>query len=80
MKERVEILIEEEVIELANSRAVEEARRLSDLIEDALVAYLGRKVLDRKKREVAYKIFCEQPIRISQDQFEELLKEYPCGE
>jgi hypothetical protein len=53
---------------------------LSDLIEDAIVAYLGRKMLDRKKAEEAYKIFCEQPMRINQDQFEELLKEDPCGE
>lgn len=79
MKEKVEILIEEEVVELANSRAVEEDRPLSDLIEDALVAYLSRKVPDMKKREEAHRIFCEQPIQISHDQFEQLLKEDTWG-
>ena len=79
MKETVEILIEEDVIELAKLRAVEEGRPLSDLIEDALVAYLGRKVPDLKKREEAYSIFCEQRIEITRDQFEEILKEDACG-
>jgi hypothetical protein len=80
MKQKIEILIEEEVADLANLRAAEENRPVSDLIEDAIVAYLGRKMLDRKRGEEAYKIFCGQPMRISKDQFEELLKEDPCGE
>lgn len=79
MKEKVEILIEEEVVALANSRAVEDDRPLSDLIEDALVAYLSRKVPDRKKSEEAYKTFCEQPIQMSPAQFEHLLKEDTWG-
>jgi len=78
MKEKMEILIEEEVVALANSRAVEEHRPMSDLIEDALVSYLRRKAPDRKKRE-AYKTFCEQAIQMSPAEFEELLKEDTWG-
>ena len=59
MKEKVEILIEEDVIDHAKSRAVEEERPLSALIEDALVAYISKKVPDLEKREKAYRIFCE---------------------
>jgi hypothetical protein len=75
MKRKVGTLIEEEVIKLAKRRAVEENRPLSDLIQDALVAYLSSKVPDPRKREAAYRIFCEQPIRLSRKQFEELLEE-----
>jgi hypothetical protein len=75
MKRKVGTLIEEDVIKLAKRRAVEENRPLSDLIQDALVSYLGNKVSDPRIREAAYRTFCEQPIRLSRDQFEELLKE-----
>lgn len=75
MKQKVGTLIEEEVIKLAKRRAVEESRPLSDLIQDALVAYLSRKGPDPKRREAAYRLFCEQPIRITRDQFNEILDE-----
>ena len=75
MKRKVGTLIEEEVIKLAKRRAVEENRPLNDLIQDALVAYLGKKVPDPRIREAAYRTFCEQPIRLSREQFGELLQE-----
>jgi hypothetical protein len=75
MKRKVGTLIEEEVIKLAKRRAVEENRPQSDLIQDALVAYLGDKVPDPRIREAAFRTFCEQPIRLSRKQFEELLEE-----
>jgi hypothetical protein len=75
MKRKVGTLIEEEVIKLAKRRAVEENRPLSDLIQDALVAYLNKKIPDPRKRDAAYRTFCEQPIRLSREQFQELLEE-----
>jgi hypothetical protein len=75
MKVKVGTLIQEEVIKLAKRQALEENRPLSDLIQDALVAYLSNKVPDRTTREAAYRVFCEQPIRLSPEQFEELLEE-----
>jgi hypothetical protein len=75
MKKRVSILIEEEVIRHAKRRAAEEGRSLSDLTQDALVSYLSGKVSDPRKREGAYQLFCEQPMRLSRKQFNEILKE-----
>jgi hypothetical protein len=75
MKQKVGTLIEEEVIRLAKRRALEESRPLSDLIQDALVAYLSKKAPDPKRREAAYRLFCEQPIRITKDQLNQILDE-----
>jgi hypothetical protein len=75
MKRKVGILLEEDVIRLAKRRAVQEAQPLSDLIQEALVAYLGKKTPDSKKREEAYRTFCERPIRITREQFDAILKE-----
>jgi phage FluMu protein Com len=79
MKRKVGTLIEEDVIKLARRQAAEEDRPLIDLIENALVDYLNRKCPDLKKMEEAYKIFCEQPIQITRDQFVEILKEDVLG-
>ena len=75
MKRKVGTLIEEDVIKLAKRRAVEENRPLSDLIQDALVAYLRNKVPEPRIREAAYRAYCEHPIRLSRKQFKEVLKE-----
>ncbi len=75
MKRKVGILLEEDVIRLAKRRAVQEARPLSDLIQEALVVYLGKKKLDLKKRKEAYRLFCERQILITREQFDTILKE-----
>ena len=75
MKKRISSSIEEEVISEANQRAAQEGRSLSALIQDALVSYLREKVPDPRKREEAYQLFCEQPMRLSRRQFYEILKE-----
>ncbi len=75
MKRKVGTLIEEEVIKLAKHRALEEGRPLSDLIQDALVTYLSNRLPDPQKRESAYQLFCERPMRLSHEQFRKVLKE-----
>ncbi len=75
IKKRVAIFIEEEVIRQANQRAAQEGRSLGALIQDALVSFLSSKVPDSRKREKAYQLFCEQPMRLSRKQFKEILKE-----
>lgn len=77
MKKKVGTLIEEEVVKLAKYRAADEGRPLSDLIQDALVSYLSKSVPKPKQREAAYQIFCERPLRISRDQFQQILQEDP---
>ena len=75
MKRKVGTLLEEEVLKLAKHRALEEGRPLSDVIQESIVHYLNNKVPDPKKRETAYQIFCERPIRVSKQQFKEILEE-----
>jgi len=75
MKRKIGTLIEEEVIKLVKHRAADEGRPLSDLIQDALVSYLSKSVPKPKEREAAYQIFCERPIKLSNDQFREILEE-----
>ena len=75
MKRKIGTLIEEEVIKLVKHRAADEGRPLSDLIQDALVSYLSKSVPKPKEREAAYQIFCERPIKLSNEQFQEILEE-----
>jgi hypothetical protein len=75
MKKRIGTIIEEEVIRLAKRRAIEENRSLSDLIQDALVSYLGGKAPAVREREAAYRLFCEPPMRITREQLSEIATE-----
>jgi hypothetical protein len=75
MKQKIGTIIEEEVIRLAKRRAIEENRPLSDLIQDALVSYLGGKAPGVREREAAYRLFCEQPMRITREQLSEIVNE-----
>jgi len=68
MKRRVGSFIEEEVINQAKRLAAEEGRSLSEVIHDALVLYLSTKVPEQGKRLKAYKLFCDQPMRLSKRQ------------
>ena len=77
MKHRISILIEEEVIRLAKRRAIEEDRRLNDLIQEALVSYLGSTVPSLRDREAAYRLFCEQSMPITKEQFLSVVEEDP---
>ena len=65
MKRRLGIFLEEDLTRLARKRAKEEGRPLRELIQDALVTYLCQKVAASKRREEAYRTFCERPISIS---------------
>jgi hypothetical protein len=75
MKRKVGTLLGEEVLKLAKHRALEEGRSLSDVIQESIVQYLRNNVPDPNKREKAYHLFCERPMRISKQQFKEILEE-----
>ena len=60
---------------LAKRRAAEERRPLSDLIQDALVQYLRKEAATPKERNIAYQLFCEQPMKIPSEQLRFLLEE-----
>jgi len=80
MKKRVDTFVEEEVIRQAKRLAVEEGRSFSDVTHEALVSHLKTKVPDHKKRMKAYKLFCEQPMRISKKQLKKIMEADTCSE
>jgi hypothetical protein len=75
MKRKLGTLLEEKVMRLAKRRAAEEGRPLNELIEDALVQYLGGKRPPAREREMAYHTFCERPLRLTPGQFRQVLEE-----
>ncbi len=75
MKQKIGTLIEEDIMRLAKRRAAEEGRPLSDLIQDALVKYLSPSAGSAKEREIAYHVFCERPLKLTPEQFREVLEE-----
>jgi hypothetical protein len=75
MKQKIGTLIEEDIMRLAKRRAAEEGRPLSDLIQDALVQYLSPDAASAKERESAYHLFCERPLKLSPEQFRQVLEE-----
>ena len=75
MKRKVGTLLEEKDFKLAKHRALEEGRHLSDVIQESIVHYLSNRIPDSKKKERAYQLFCERPMRISRQQFKEILEE-----
>ena len=68
MKRKINAAVEEKFLRLAKLRAFREGRSLSDLIQDALLQYLGKKTAIPEEREMAYRLFCERPMQISLEQ------------
>jgi hypothetical protein len=75
MKQKVGTLIEEDVLRRAKRRAAGEGRPLSDLIQDALESYLTDRLVEPAKREAAYQLYCERPMKLSTEQFRSVLEE-----
>ena len=75
MKQKVNIVIEEGIIQSAKRRASEEGRPLSDLMQDALVRYMRKKEATTQERRAAYHLFCERPMRIPPEQLRYVLQE-----
>jgi len=75
MKLKIGTQIEEEIMKLAKRKAAEEGRSIGDLIQDALVQYLSTAPASPKEREMAYRTFCEQPLKLKPKQFRQVLEE-----
>ncbi|MBI4468463.1 MAG: hypothetical protein HY650_03970 [Acidobacteria bacterium] len=75
MKQKIGTLIEEDVMRHAKRRAAEEGRSISDIIQDALMQYLGKEAAAPKQRRIAYHLFCERPMRIPPEQLLHVLEE-----
>ena len=74
MKQKVGTIIEADILRRAKRQAAEEDRPLSELIQDALDRYLTTGAPATNRREAAYRMFCEQPMRITPEQFREVLQ------
>lgn len=74
MKQKVGTLLEEDVLRRAKRRATDEGRPLSDLIQDALESYLSSRVVDPSKRNAAYQLFCERPMKLTREQVKTVLE------
>jgi hypothetical protein len=77
LKQKVGTVIEAEILRRAKRQAVDEGRPLSDLIQDALEDYLAAGSSPPDEREAAYRVFCELPMRVSAEQFREILQSDP---
>ena len=75
MKQKIDTLIEDDIVQLAKRRAAEEKQSLSHLIQDALVQYLRKDPAIPTERARAYRLFCEQPMKIPSDQLRYVLEE-----
>ena len=73
MKQKLGTVIESDILRRAKRQAADEDRPLSDLIQDALDHYLTAGTLTPGRRDEAYSLFCEQPMRITPEQFREVL-------
>ena len=74
MKQKIGTIVEADVLRRAKRQAVDEGRPLSDLIHDALDLYLTAKLPPADRREGAYRLFCEQPMAVSLEDFQEILQ------
>ena len=74
MRQKVGILLEEDVLRRTERRAVDENRPLSDVIQDALERYLSEGMPEPVRRDAAYQFFCERPMRLSPKQLKAVLE------
>lgn len=66
MKHKISVVIDAEIMRLAKQKAAEERRPLSDLIREALVQYLRKEAPTSQERKMAYRLFCERPMKLRQ--------------
>ena len=74
MKQKVETLLEEDLLRRAKRRAAAENRPLSDVIQDALERYLSEGLAEPARRDAAYQLFCERPMRLAPEQLKAVLE------
>lgn len=74
MKQKVGTVLEKDVLRRAKRRAADENRPLSDLIQKALEQYLSEGVTEPARRDAAYQLFCERPMRLAPEQLKTVLE------
>ena len=74
MKQKIGTALEEDVVRRAKRRAADENRPLSDVIQDALERYLSEGLPEPARRDAAYQLFCERPMRLAPEQMKAVLE------
>lgn len=74
MKQKIGTVLEENILKRAKLRAAEQSRPLSDIIQDALERYLSEGVPEPARRDAAYQLFCERPMRLAPEQLKAVLE------
>lgn len=74
MKQKVGTVLEQNVLRRAKRRAADERRPLSEVIQDALERYLFEGVPQPARRDAAYQLFCERPMRLAPEQMKAVLE------
>lgn len=74
MKQKVGTVLEQNILRRAKRRAAEENRPLSDVIQDALERYLSEGLPEPARRDAAYQLFCERPMRLAPEQLKAVLE------
>lgn len=74
MKQKIGTVLEGEILRRAKRRAADENRPLSDVIQDALERYLSEGMPEPARRDAAYQLFCERPMRLAPDQVRAVLE------
>jgi hypothetical protein len=75
MKQKISIVMDEEIVRLAKERAAKEQRTLSQLIQETLVRQFRKETPTPAERRLAYTLFCEQPMKIPAGQLRYILEE-----
>jgi hypothetical protein len=76
MKQKVGVLLEDEILRRARRQAAEERRSLSDLVQDAVESYLASRLGESGKRGAAYELFCQRPMRLTPEQLRTVLDDW----
>ena len=74
MKQKVWTLLKQDVVHRAKRRAADENRPLNDVIQDALERYLSEGIAEPARRDAAYQLFCERPMRLAPGQLKAMLE------
>lgn len=73
MKQKIGTVLETSVLKRLRLHAAERGRPLSDVIQDALERYLAQGIPEPARRDAAYQLFCDRPMRLAPKQLKVVL-------
>ncbi|MCC6549064.1 MAG: hypothetical protein IT279_03230 [Ignavibacteriaceae bacterium] len=72
-KLKVGTVLDEQIYQQLKERAVKEGRTISDVIQEAIVAYNANPVIDLEARRRAAKDFLTSPYKLTKEEIQEIL-------